>query len=150
MNSERVSHKSFDRAFAGVATAAVIAAIAAGFWVLGTPGRQREIAADRQRLQHVAEIAQRLHERYTGTNSNLALPTTLPAEDLRYDPLTNQLYEYERLSDRTFELCATFDTDSSTHRLSNQNPTPEAQRWQHPEGRHCFEFDVSVFPVLTY
>ena len=142
--------RAFDRAFAGVATAAVIAAIAAGFWVLGTPGRQREVAADRQRLQDIATMAQRLHERYLGTNSDLPLPTTLEADDLRYDPLTNQPYEYTRLSDRTYELCATFDTDSSTHRLSNQNPTPEAQRWQHPEGRHCFEFDVDLFPTLTY
>lgn len=150
MNSKTLSHKSFDRAFAAVATAAVIAAIAAGFWVLGTPGRQREIAADRQRLQDVATIAQRLHERYLGTNSNLALPETLVSEDMRYDPLTNQPYEYARLGDREYELCATFDTDSSTHRLSNQNPPPEAQRWQHPEGRHCFEFDVDEFPTLTF
>ncbi len=150
MNSEKVSHKSFDRAFAAVATAAVIAAIAAGFWVLGTPGRQREVAADRQRLQDISTIAQRLHERYLGTNSNQALPTSLEAEDMRNDPLTNQPYEYKRLSDRTYELCATFDTDSSTQRLSNQNPTPEAQRWQHPEGRHCFEFDVNEFPALTF
>ncbi len=150
MNREKVSHKSFDRAFTGVATVAVVAAIAAGFWVLGTPGRQREIAADRQRLEDISTIAQRLHERYLGSNSNIALPNTLPAEEVRNDPLTNQPYEYARLSDREFELCATFDTDSSTHRLSNQNPTPDAQRWQHPEGRHCFEFDVNEFPGVVY
>jgi hypothetical protein len=150
MNSEKVSHKAFDRAFAGVATAAVVAAIAAGFWVLGTPGRQREIAADRQRLQDVAAIAQRLHERYTADSDSFELPATLPATAPSTDPLTNQPYEYERLGNREFELCATFDTDSSTHRLSNQNSTPEAQRWQHPEGRHCFEFDVSEYPSLAY
>ncbi|MEA5448851.1 hypothetical protein VB780_09750 [Leptolyngbya sp. CCNP1308] len=150
MNSEKVSHKAFDRAFAGVATAAVIAAIAAGFWVLGTPGRQREIAADRQRLQDVAAIAQRLHEQYVADDDSFELPTTLDAIELRNDPLTNQPYEYGKLGDRSFELCATFDTDSSTHRLSNQDSNPEAERWQHPEGRHCFEFDVTEYPALVY
>lgn len=150
MNSERMSHRSFDRAFAGVSTAAVIAAIAAGFWVLGTPGRQREIAADRQRLQDVAAIAQRLHEQYLTDGDSFELPATLDAIKLRDDPLTSQPYEYARLGDRDFELCATFDTDSSTHRLSNQASNPDAARWQHPEGRHCFEFDVSEYPTLVY
>ena len=149
MNSERVSHKAFDRAFAGVATAAVVAAIAAGFWVLGTPGRQREIAADRQRLQDMTTMAQRLHERYVTETNSFELPNTLAAADVRNDPLTNQPYEYDRLSDRTFELCATFDTDSSTHRLTRSDD-PETERWQHPEGRHCFEFDVTVYPTVMY
>ncbi len=150
MNSERMSHKSFDRAFAGVATAAVLAAITAGFWVIGTPGRQREIAADRQRLQDVVAIAQRLHERYLTETNRFELPIALAAADSRYDPLTNQPYEYERLGDRNFEFCATFDTDSSTHRLSAQDSNPDAARWQHPEGRHCFEFDVTEYPTLVY
>lgn len=143
-------HQTFDRAFAAVATAAVGLAIVAGFWVLGTPGRQREIAADRQRLQDVAAIAQRLHEQYLADDDSFELPATLDAIELRNDPLTNQPYEYERLGDRDFNLCATFDTDSSTHRLSDQNSNPDAERWQHPEGRHCFEFDVAEYPTLVY
>ncbi|MBD1915336.1 MULTISPECIES: hypothetical protein [Cyanophyceae] len=143
-------NQTFDRAFAVVATVAVGLAIAAGFWVLGTPGRQREIAADRQRLQDVGTIAQRLHERYLTDNDSFELPATLEASELRNDPLTNQPYEYERLSDREFNLCATFDTDSSTHRLTAQESNPDAERWQHPEGRHCFEFDVAEYPTLVY
>ncbi|MGF1519446.1 MAG: hypothetical protein ACFCVB_16820 [Nodosilinea sp.] len=143
-------NRAFDRAFAAVATVAVGLAIAAGFWVLGTPGRQREIAADRQRLQDVATIAQRLHERYLTDNDSFDLPATLDAIELRNDPLTNQPYEYERLGDRTFELCATFDTDSNTHRLQGRRNNPEAEQWQHPEGRHCFEFDVTEYPILAF
>ncbi|MBD2114301.1 MULTISPECIES: hypothetical protein [Cyanophyceae] len=143
-------NRTFDRAFAAVATAAVGLAIVAGFWVLGTPGRQREIAADRQRLQDVASIAQRLHEQYLADDDSFELPATLDAIELRNDPLTNQPYEYERLGDRDFNLCATFDTDSSTHRLSPQESNPDAGRWQHPEGRHCFEFDVTEYPTLVY
>ncbi|MBE9140088.1 hypothetical protein IQ254_23310 [Nodosilinea sp. LEGE 07088] len=144
-------HRSFDRAFAGVATAAVIAAIAAGFWVLGTPGRQRDIAADRQRLQDLSLIAQRLNERYAAADDDsFELPETLAAQDSENDPLTNQPYEYQKLGDRTFELCAMFDTDSSTYRLGNRQPNADQERWQHPVGRHCFEFDVTEFPALAY
>jgi hypothetical protein len=143
--------RAFDRAFAAVATVAVGLAIAAGFWVLGTPGRQREIAADRQRSQDLAVIAQRLHDRYTAADSDTyQLPATLDATELGHDPLTNQPYEYGRLGDRTFELCATFDTDSSTHRLQEPQNNPEAEQWQHPEGRHCFEFDVTEYPPSVY
>ncbi|WP_035994358.1 hypothetical protein [Leptolyngbya sp. KIOST-1] len=141
--------RAFDQAFAGAATVAVAAAIAAGFWVLGTPGRQRDIAADRQRVRDVATIAQRLHERYTAAD-DFELPDTLSAIDAPSDPLTRQPYEYARIGDRTFELCATFATDSSTHRLSDRTRNPEAARWQHPQGRHCFEFDVAQFPITVY
>ena len=142
--------RAFDRAFAAVATAAVVAAIAAGFWVLGTPGRQREIAADRQRSQDLMAIAQRLPDQYPADDDNFELPATLDATELGHDPLTNQPYEYGRLGDRTFELCATFDTDSSTHRLQEPQNNPEAEQWQHPEGRHCFEFDVTEYPPSVY
>jgi hypothetical protein len=149
--TKTLDNQAFDRAFAAVATVAVGLAVVAGFWVLGTPGRQREIAADRQRLQDMAAIAQRLHERYISSqNDRFELPTALEAMDLRNDPLTNQTYEYQKLGDRTFQLCATFDTDSSTHRLSDQESNPDAERWQHPQGRHCFEFDVTQFPTLVY
>ncbi|MBW4485537.1 MAG: hypothetical protein KME14_23630 [Tildeniella torsiva UHER 1998/13D] len=148
--SKTFDNRTFDRAFAAAATATVGLAIVAGFWVLGTPGLQRDIAADQQRLQDVVAIAQRLHEQYLADDDSFELPATLDAIEMRNDPLTNQPYEYEQLSDRTFQLCATFDTDSSTYRLSDQNPTPEAQRWQHPEGRHCFEFDVTEYPTLVY
>ncbi len=143
-----LSQKSFDRAFGAVATVAVVAAIAAGFWVLGTPGRQREIAADRQRLQDMSAIAQQIYNQYTTEGENYRLPEALGATEVRNDPLTNQPYEYRRLGDRTYELCATFDTDSSTHRLTNQPSTPDAERWQHPAGPHCIEFDVTDYPTL--
>ncbi len=148
------SSKSFDRAFAAVATAAVMAAIAAGFWVLGTPGRQREIAADRQRVRDIKIIAGRIHDRYLNAlnaeNDSFQAPDSLEAQDQPNDPLTNQPYDYQKLDDLIFELCADFNTDSSTHRLSDADSLPDADRWQHPQGRHCFEFDLTEFPTPVW
>jgi hypothetical protein len=141
---------SFDQAFTVAATTAVIIGIVGGFWVLGTPGRQRSIAADRQRLQDIASITQNLHQNYLNQPETYQLPDTIPAAETRNDPLTNQPYEYERLSDRTFQLCATFDTDSSSYPLGNRPQDPALQRWQHPQGRHCFEFEVSENPGVFY
>ncbi|MEO1069681.1 MAG: hypothetical protein AAFW95_11265 [Cyanobacteria bacterium J06638_6] len=149
MTSERVSHKAFDRAFAGVATVAVAAAIATGFWVLGTPNQQRLMAADRQRLQDLSLTAQRLHDQYIGVEG-FQLPDALQEWELGTDPLTGQPYEYARLGDRDYELCATFDTDSSTHRLNDQGSNPAAEQWQHPAGRHCFEIDLTVLPAAVF
>ncbi|MGB5972844.1 MAG: hypothetical protein WBG38_05970, partial [Nodosilinea sp.] len=96
--SSEFSHKAFDRAFAAAATVAVAGAIAAGFWVLGTPGRQRDIAADRQRVQDISTIAQELHNRYLNVGAdNFQLPPDLEATNLQTDPLTEQPYEYKRV-----------------------------------------------------
>ena len=142
--------KTFDRAFAVVATTAVVFGIVAGFWILGTPGRQRQIASDRQRLSDLVAIAQNLHQDYQAQQDNFQLPDSLATDEQRTDPITRQLYEYNRLTDTTFELCATFATDSSTYPFSNRPRPPEGRRWDHPEGRHCFEFDVTEYPSNFY
>ncbi|MGF1570844.1 MAG: hypothetical protein ACFCVD_22675 [Nodosilinea sp.] len=141
---------SFDQAFAAAATVAVVTGLVAGFWVLGTPGRQRSVAADRQRLQDLGAIAQTLHQDFIAQPDAYTLPAALDAADLGTDPLTNQPYEFQRLSDQTFALCAQFDTDSSTYPLGNRPLDSQAQRWQHPQGRHCFEFEVSEYPDGFY
>jgi len=142
--------KTFDRIFTGVATAAVVAGILAGFWILGTPGRQRAISSDRQRISDLVAIAQNLHQDYQAQQDDFQLPETLAADEQRTDPISRQVYEYQRLSDTTFELCANFDTDSSTYPFRNRPRPPEARRWEHPEGRHCFEFDVTEYPDRIY
>lgn len=138
-----------DRNFAIAATLAVVLGIISGFWILGTPQRQRLIAADRERISDLINISNQLYQRANNAQS-LDQPFELPAsldqasrigQAAQTDPITNQPYTYRRLSNTTYELCATFATDTSTYSLQ---PTPNGanQRWQHPVGEHCFEFDV--------
>lgn len=138
---------SADQIFATVATLAVVAGVLAGFWVLGTPGRQRAIAADRQRLQDLQSIAADLHFRYQDSD-DFQLPASLDAERQQRDPLTDEPYEYRSLSDTTYELCAEFATDSSTYPL--RNTARRNEFWQHPAGEHCFEFEVDEQPPSVY
>ena len=141
-----MSHSAFDRAFAALSTVAVAAGAVAGFWVLGTPGQQRLITSDRQRLEDLSAIANTLYWQRQDQSEDYVLPENLDTDDQRQDPITQEFYAYSKLDESRYELCATFATDSSTHRLAN---TPN-QSWQHPQGRHCFELDISQQPPSLY
>ena len=140
---------SIDQVFATVATVAVICGLVAGFWVLGTPGRQRLINADRQRLEDIRSIAQNLSGKARGKD-DYKLPTTLSENDLAKDPLSKKTYFYQRLSEKTYQLCGEFATDSSTYPLPNRPQEPNVDKWKHPQGRHCFDFDVTEPPANLY
>lgn len=140
---------SFERSFATIATLAVLAGIVAGFWVLGSPGRQRLIASDQRRASDLQETARTLYWQAQDKGEDYRLPDTLSTRELGEDPITQQPYEYNRLSDSTYELCAVFETDSSTYPLRNRS-SEEAETWAHPEGQHCFEFDISEQPPSFY
>jgi hypothetical protein len=142
--------RNFDRGFALVATLVVLASLGAGFWVLGSPDQQRLMALDRQRRQDLWGMANDLNMSKQAQlgKDKWVLPETLSvgtdqsgAPRLRQDPVTQQPYEYKRLSETTYQLCAKFATDTSTYPLRN----PTQQRWwHHPKGRHCFKFNVNA------
>ncbi|MEO0350013.1 MAG: hypothetical protein AAF282_08190 [Cyanobacteria bacterium P01_A01_bin.15] len=140
-----MEHSTFDRIFAALATLAVAAGAAAGFWVLGTPGQQRLIMSDQQRLEDLSAIANSLYWQ-SQDQDDYALPDALTTTNQRQDPITQESYSYRKVDDERYELCASFATDSSTHKLVNANN----QNWQHPNGRHCFELELSQPPPPLY
>lgn len=133
-----MSLSKVDRSFAIAASAAVILAIVGGFWVLGTPWRQRQLTLDQQRIQGLVGIASILHDQAMRADQKYVLPVSLDQGTRKTDPVTNKPYEYRRLSPITYELCAEFATNS------RQNPPAEkaSKIWQHPQGRHCFELNA--------
>ncbi|MBE9070846.1 hypothetical protein IQ260_29865 [Leptolyngbya cf. ectocarpi LEGE 11479] len=134
---------TFDRIFAGLATTAVLAGTVAGFWVLGTPGQQRLIMADQQRLEDLSAIANTLYWR-SQEQENYVLPEALAPDDRREDPITREPYGYRKIDDGRYQLCANFATDSDTHKLTNQ------QNWQHPQGDYCFDLELIQSPPSLY
>lgn len=146
------NYDSTDRLFSFVSLGCVIVGVVTGFWLLGSPGKQRLISLDRERISDLQQITYQL-----GTNSpvyspdtEVTLPEQLPEQlrtnDQFSDPATGEPYEYRRLSERTYELCATFSTSSENDLQSRQMWDVG---WQHPEGRHCFELDINGQPVST-
>ena len=136
-----MNYRQFDRFFATLATAGVLAGVVAGFWVLGTPGQQRSLSGDRQRLEDLSAIANSIYWQ-SQDQPDYRLPESLPPAVQRQDPMTQESYPHSPLSDSRYQLCATFATDSESNRLM----TADEPFWQHTAGEQCFEFDLSQPP----
>jgi hypothetical protein len=121
------------RAIAAAAIVIVAAIVVAAFVTIGSPNRARAEALDRQRVLDLGDVAAELHEDYGAR----PLPAALPQP--RRDPVSGKPYEYRRLGDNRYHLCATFEL-----------PTPPEQRtgtdvntfWRHPAGRFCYILDA--------
>lgn len=140
-----MNHSLFDRIFALLATVAVASGVAVGFWVLGTPGRQRLIAGDRERLEDLSAIANTLYWQKQDQDDYI-LPDVLDNKQQRQDPVTQSFYSYQKIDDENYKLCANFATDSNTYKLPNTN----GPNWQHPQGLHCFELNLNQAPPSLY
>jgi hypothetical protein len=119
--------------------AAVIVAVAAGLWVVGSPGEQRLRRLDDRRVSDLRQIAYavlgRWNERQSLPAGTADLADGLYLARLPADPVTEAAYEYRVTSEREFELCAVFD------RPARQDEAGDF--WYHEAGRHCFAFDAT-------
>ena len=145
--SQRSSHLS-DHAFAFISLGGVIAAGVVGFWLIGSPVKQRLILLDKERVNDLSHISSQLWQQTARVNDGSfePLPTALPVTSLRKeiytDPETGRPYEYYRLSDTTYELCANFalaSTDRESKRYYDDRHSPN---WEHPAGRYCYQLDI--------
>ncbi|MBF2079015.1 MAG: hypothetical protein IGR76_10970 [Synechococcales cyanobacterium T60_A2020_003] len=140
-----MSHSSpSDRWFAIAATSVVVLGVVAGFILLGSPIQQRRIRSDQQRLQNLYAISEDICAqamRSQDLREPVTLPSTLSDILQTTDPISGEPYVYRPTEGTEYELCATFETDSSIRPLQ-KNPMPEQEFWKHPEGNHCFQFDA--------
>ncbi len=144
------------------AGAAVLASIAAGFFIMGSPAQIRLYRFDDQKVSDLTSIQWQIVNYY---QQKSVLPTTLSdlADPISgfvvpTDPQTQASYTYENTSNLSFKLCATFNADSrpnSTNQYQYKTvpvvarpaspvgsaPGPsdlENQTWQHSAGTVCF------------
>ena len=154
---------SADRLFAIASTVAVIIAIIGGFWLLGSPNKQRLINLDQERVQNLRAVAREIKNETSGNSYENAentkdepLPDKL-SESIRnrgyaQDPVTGEVYEYNRLNDEAYELCATFATNTEADSQAQRNngyPYNNTYKWEHPEGRHCYEIERNALEPKT-
>lgn len=138
---------NFDKIFVIVATIGVVIGLIAGFGLLGSPFKQRQLRADQQRLQDLYQIALEFSEQAIDNdntvNPTFKLPQSLPENQRKTDPITGKLYDYQRLNNTEYKLCAEFATDSHEQKILVPNEELQEQKfWQHPAGLHCFQFNV--------
>lgn len=135
----------------GVVTLAIIA----GFFVIGSPAKERDRRADEIRVSNLQMIQSQLLEYWQAKNT---LPDALTAlnDDLRgvkapKDPRDGSEYPYKKISDTSFEICANFvfSSDNISPEKSTSVYSPynagyygpyggEGENWRHDEGRDCF------------
>jgi hypothetical protein len=128
----------------GVASVVMIGAVVAGLGAVGTPAHQRALRLDQARLQDLGVIARGVQYYWT---QHHALPLDLSAYEVSggrgVDRATGKPYVYSLLNVESYSLCATFDLASDAGDGGRSNPymyVPDAPRWKHPAGQHCFVF----------
>ena len=136
------------RAWAAAATLVVAAAVAYGFWVVGTPEARRGERMDDRRIEHLQAIAAEMRERvWDSVDRKLKRELYADLEALKADarqrrliledPVTGGAYGYRVIDEYRFELCATFD-----------GPRDEDWQvfWNHAGGARCWTIDLRDAP----
>lgn len=115
---------------------AVLAAVAAGLWMIGSPGDVRRLRLDDRRVNDLRSIATSvdvLWSRQQALPASLDdLPPAVGATAL-VDPVSGQRYEYRVIDAGTYELCATFEAEGHPVMYGYDEAF-----WRHGAGRQCF------------
>ena len=123
---------------AAFAIVLVMAAVAGGLWILGSPAQERVDRLDDRRITDLQEIERAVNLHWTRQQRLPASLAELSGEpgvriSLR-DPITMEPYGYQPLGENRFEVCSVFESaeprDSSTANLNF---------WSHGAGRQCFQ-----------
>ncbi len=144
------STAAFHRRFGRGISVVVAATLVAGVFVVGPPSLERLRRFDAQRDGDIKLISEEVFNATVGTSwrnppAPLAMKQPLPSslEDVRAgarqrrpritDPESGTAYAYEVTGDSTFKVCAVFA--QARDRVADPS-------WNHPAGRHCFDFDA--------
>jgi hypothetical protein len=125
------------------ATVAVTAAVIAAIVVLGSPAAQRRQRLDSARLDDLERI-DRLVASFALAHGTVPDSIESLVHEPGYsvprdDPESRTPYEYRRLGPDSFELCATFYTDSASNTLTGPYALSVDATWTHGPGRRCFD-----------
>ena len=113
--------------------------------LVGSPGKQRDIRLDRERVSHLSNIADNIDVYW---ELNEELPTDLEQmSGPRYflsrihDPERGGRYDYRAIESNEYELCAVFSRDSNEQ---GQQPRFSERVWGHGMGRVCFRLEAQA------
>jgi hypothetical protein len=152
------SKSNLPKTAAWATSAVLVIAIISGFFIVGSPAKQREIRFDQRRVGDLQTLQNETINYWTSKN---ILPAKM--DDLKNsisgfvppsDPETNLPYKYEIITPTSFRLCADFKWPSLDQKFnpSTTSITPTApapyyngyyggpdQNWSHGAGEKCFE-----------
>jgi hypothetical protein len=125
------------RALLAVAVSVVVVvAVIAGFMVTGTPDEARRRSLDQRRIEHLQAIQRAVDAYY---HDERRLPASLDSLRDRdesglvlVDPVIRRPYGYRVISEREYELCATYE-----FAYGDEGDSYPGRAWHHPAGAHC-------------
>ena len=125
----------------GAAVAAVLAAVVAGLFVLGSPTEERARRMDDRRvadLQGIRAATDLFWTRHSRVPASLDDLSAEPGVTIRTgDPSSSEMYGYQPLDSIGYEVCATFEQES---REIARDPNKDL--WAHGSGRQCFQLEA--------
>lgn len=135
----------------GVSTVVIVASIAWGFSVLGSPRTQQLLKYDRQKINDLQNMKNQVESFYSSKGT---LPKTIEEisnggyyNPQKIDPQTEKPYEYARTSDTSYNLCAEFNKASDDKNANNSRYYYEYSygnaAWTHPAGQYCFKETIN-------
>jgi hypothetical protein len=128
------------------ATVAVAVVVILGFRVLGGPANQRLVQADQRTLNALCQLAQQINNRWSTGARPLPADLEKIPNAAKQDPVSGKPFIYHLKSNEEYELCTTFSTDNRDARA-----TAATDRWLHPKGDFCFQFQASEqVPFVPY
>jgi hypothetical protein len=139
------------RALARLAAAGVFAVLAVGFFLVGSPGHERRVRLDAQRVEKLQAVANAVQDHFRDRGrlpdslGALVRPTAGagPAPELSdrsqfTDPETGLAFAYEPADTTDFRLCAVFAARDPAG--ENTGWVKASEFWRHEAGRTCFAF----------
>src|SRR3989344_1267720 len=146
------------RIFAGVI---VLGSIIWGFSVLGSPRTQQLFKYDEQKVNDLMNIDNTIKNYYTAKGYLPKNIEQVVSYENYYvnktDSQTGNPYEYEKIGDKAYNLCAEFNK-ATNDKKTRTSPYDSynyggASTWVHPVGRYCFGRTINsdyLKPVNVY
>ncbi len=125
----------------------VLGSVVMGFFIIGTPFTQRNRRFDEQRVQNLQMLQGQVLNYWTQKGALpeqvILLNDSISGFVVPNDPKTNKPYEYRKIDQYTFELCAIFSTVSENNLINSpmKYPVPYDsynQNWSYKAERTCF------------
>ncbi len=126
----------------------VVALIAEGLIIAGSPMSQKDIQLDSNRLEAFNNIKYQIENYYT---ANGKMPNSL--NDLSSnvnvkDPETKMDFDYKLILPYSYNLCATFSTDNSEQVKNYPSYDSDTAIYKkHKKGYDCLEFKISDYAI---
>jgi len=137
-------------------SALVLIVVISGFFIIGSPQKERIKRFDEQRIYNLQNIQSEIVNYWVNKRilpENLSvLENSITGYKVPTDPETNSQYQYIIKGPASFELCAIFGlATSDSGKLETPMAAPAGsynQNWQHGAGITCFErsIDPQLYP----